>query len=301
LAALLAVLLVALAAHSCCAVRIMKKEVAAAKRDPITGIVLGTEAITLPPPEGRALSPSTACLFIHGFMAARDCFADLGETMAAEGMTVRMMRLPGHGTTPSDLAIQPPDAEWNAVLAEYRALRASHERVYVVGFSMGGTLATLLAEREEVDGLVLLAPFYRVRWYWYYALPPEWWNWMARGFVSYVTKPKDFAHIKDKSQIPNFYFYRTTPLEAVARLIGFASEAVDPESLARIQCPTLFIHAREDSTASPGAARKVFERMGAPAKEWVWLENSDHIICWDFDREIVKEKTREFLLRGETE
>ena len=168
----------------------LKKEIAAADRDPLTGIIRGCEAITLPPAPDTALTTPTACLLVHGFMAARSDFNDLGQSLAAKGFTVRMLRLPGHGTTPPDFGWQPDGALLKSVEAEYRALRAKYPRVYVVGFSMGGALSTLLAAEEKPEKLVLTAPYYRITSHWYYVLPPEVWNQAVGSFVSYIMRQK---------------------------------------------------------------------------------------------------------------
>ncbi|MFP4381832.1 MAG: alpha/beta hydrolase [Candidatus Sumerlaeia bacterium] len=296
-ALLIAVLAVLVASYfyACRAARIMEEEDAKADRDPLTGIIRGVEVITILPPEPWTDSPKGAILFIHGFLAGRDCFNGLGAMMAREGYVVRMMRLPGHGTSTADLAHQKKGANWQAVKTEYEALAAQYDKISVVGFSMGGTLTTILASRQEVERIVLLAPFYRITYFWYYIIPPEWATRATSLLVRYVTRPEGMINVNDKSSVGQFMFYRVTPLPAVIRLFDLAKIAADEENLEKIDCPVLMIHAHGDDTASPRAARKVFEKMDSEDKRWVWLEKSNHIICWDYDKEIVFENVRKFF------
>ena len=282
--------------YSCCAHRNLVKEIAAADRDPLTGVIRGAEAVTLAPQTADPRTSGTAVLMIHGFVAARSDFADMGERLARRGFTVRLMRLPGHGAIPPDFEFLPDGALFQAVHQEYLKLRAGHRRVCVVGFSMGGALATLLASVEPVDRLVLAAPYYGVSYKWYYVLPAETWNTVIGWAVTYVSKPKDFAQINDRSQVRKFFRYQTVPTGGVRQLIDLGREARKPGTLRKIVCPVLLLHSKGDAAASPKAARKAFEQLGAPRKEAVWFKKSNHILFWDYDRDEVKRRVEEFLL-----
>ncbi len=89
-----------------------------------------------------------SCLLIHGLTSTPNEMRWLGQHLRQQGFTVCEPRLAGHGTTPSDLA-RVTWREWYAdVLAGYRMLRRECGRVFVMGRSMGGALALLLAACE---------------------------------------------------------------------------------------------------------------------------------------------------------
>ena len=268
------------------------------ERDPNTGIVLGTEAITLQPRIENPQLEDTACLLVHGFVASHNTFNDLGELLSNQGFTVRLMRLPGHGTTPRDFARQTPETLYNAVLEEFLALKQNFSRVHVIGFSMGATLSSLLAAEHPVDRLVLLAPYYRIRYYWYHVLPVEFWNTLLGPIIPYVKKPKNcFPQIRDSSQRQYIYSYRVAPTAGARIAMRLASRACQKKLLSNIQCPALMISSLNDRTVSPRAARKAFKRLGSPQKEFLEVENSYHLLLWDYDQEEVKKKIIEFLLK----
>jgi carboxylesterase len=73
-------------------------------------------------------------------------------------MTVSIPRLPGHGTDGGDF-LRTGWRDWlRACTDAMMELRAEHAPVSIVGFSMGGLLALVLASRFPVERLALLAP-----------------------------------------------------------------------------------------------------------------------------------------------
>ncbi|MGB1288267.1 MAG: alpha/beta hydrolase, partial [Aggregatilineales bacterium] len=95
------------------------------------------------------------CLLIHGYMASPGEVGWMGAYLAEQGYTVSVPRLPGHGIDPTHM----PRMRWQDwyahILDMYDVLAAQCERVYVIGHSMGGMLATLLASQRQVAGLVI--------------------------------------------------------------------------------------------------------------------------------------------------
>ena len=99
-------------------------------------------------------------LLCHGFTGSPQSMRPWAERLAAAGLTVSLPRLPGHGTRWEEMNL----TRWQDWYAEVdRALTtllARCERVFVMGLSMGGTLAIRLAEQRpgDVAGLVLVNP-----------------------------------------------------------------------------------------------------------------------------------------------
>jgi esterase/lipase len=105
-----------------------------------------------------------AALLIHGLGETPYAMRALGERFAAACFLVRAILLPGHGTVPGDL-LDVGHAAWvEATRAGAQSFAGLTERLYLVGFASGGTLALDYALGEpppvapELGGLVLLAP-----------------------------------------------------------------------------------------------------------------------------------------------
>ena len=98
----------------------------------------------------------TACLLIHDTHDSPADFRSLAEHLYRNGLTVYALLLPEHGKEDSH------EVMWRACQQEvrlrFRLLRRAYNRVYVIGQGFGATLAILLAAKESVPGLALLAP-----------------------------------------------------------------------------------------------------------------------------------------------
>jgi carboxylesterase len=107
-------------------------------------------------PYSAAGGPNGA-LVVHGFSGSPQSMRGLAQAFAAAGFAVELPRLPGHGTSPEDMATTSL-ADWTeAVEAAYGDLAARCDRVVVAGLSMGATLAARLAARHpEIAGLVVI-------------------------------------------------------------------------------------------------------------------------------------------------
>jgi carboxylesterase len=270
-----------------------KREERGLVRNPETGVVTGAEAMSLGPT--AADGATRACLLLHGVVGSRQDFDDLGRRLAEAGFHVRMARLPGHGTSPRDFAGQSADDLYRGALEELRALRGEYAQVDVVGFSMGGALATLLAAEEPVDRLVLAAPYYGVTYKFYYILPPETWNAAVGWAIPYVYRGQSFSKCNRPEGKGRWFAYRSVSTRGIGALMGLGERASRPRTLAEIECPVLLVMGTGDDAASPKRAEAAFEGIASAEKKAVWLARSNHHMFWDWDREEAKSAIVAFL------
>lgn len=268
---------------------------AAQPRDPETGILIGAEPRSLGPADAE-----TAILFVHGFVGGSNNFNDIPDKLAERGYRVRVMLLPGHGTSPHEFAKTSKDDLLNAVRKEVRVLKENHERVVLAGHSMGGALSTIVASEEELDALILAAPYYRVTHQWYYVLPVETWNALTGAFIHWVYKGDAFIRVAREEAKPEILSYRWIPSKASSTLTAIGAHAYDPETLQAITEPTLLLHGKLDFAASPKAAKIAFDQLSSEQKQFRELRNSDHHLFWDYDRLHVYQEIVKFLEEIET-
>lgn len=276
-------------AYNLYATRKMEKEIASYPRDPMSGVVAGTEGLTL---EG---SGPNAALLVHGFVGSRIDFNDLGEVLNREGFTVRLTRLPGHGTFAVEHAVTSAEQLIEAVRSEYLAMKREHPEVALVGFSMGGALASIVASQEQVDRMVLIAPYFGVTYRWYYIIPAEITNGLFGWWIPYVVKGERFTCVNRPEAKKELFCYKVLSTQGADELIRIGEIARDPDLLARIQCPVLMLHSRNDRAASDDKAEEAFQHIGSSDKQVIWYEDSNHHLLWDHDREDAKQRIAEFL------
>lgn len=103
----------------------------------------------------------TAVLFLHGICGTPDHFRELIalERLVPEGISVYNLLLDGHGGSVADFA-KTSGEKWRKQVEEaYKKLSEDHDRILIVGHSMGTLFALQLAAEypEKVKKLFLLA------------------------------------------------------------------------------------------------------------------------------------------------
>lgn len=240
------------------------------------GIVPGAGSIALDGGE-------RAALLLHGFGDTPQTVERLATVLHARGWTVRAPLLPGHGRTLEEFHAS-RGADWSATARRaFEELRARHERVAIVGLSMGGALATTLAASvgERAATLVLLAPFLSVApsGRLLTALWPLWSLW--RAWV-----PGDAASaIHDPVARGESLGYGVSSPRTLRELRGIVDAASDASR--RLSVPTLVVHSRTDYRIPQAAAERAFARLAARRKELRWVEQSGHVITVDRDADAV--------------
>jgi carboxylesterase len=243
------------------------------------GIVAGAEPIELYPS-----SPVGAVLLLHGFGDTPQSLALLARQLYERGFAVHVPLLPGHGRTLRDFHAS-GEAEWaDEARRALRALHSRDDRVGIVGLSMGGALATLLASgSSDVRALALIAP---------YLEPPHSVRAMARaapvaGWLLPYMRGGDPRSIYDPAAHAAALSYRAVSPRSIAELVRLAARARSRLSLVRL--PTLYVQSREDYRIPVAAAERSFEALGASEKKLEWLTGCGHVITVDYCKERVAE------------
>lgn len=126
---------------------------------------MGAELAAFAGPEHEpfyhAGGPNLAIL-VHGFPSTPVEMRRLGALIHAHGWSARGILLPGFGP---ELG-HPPERsaeEWRAAVVDaVTAGRSEHDRIVLVGNSMGAALSLQAATLAPVEGLALFAPFWRI-------------------------------------------------------------------------------------------------------------------------------------------
>lgn len=116
-----------------------------------------------------APEPSTPVLLLHGFTDAADTWRRLQRRLAEAGVTSLAVDQPSHGEAARLDRGRSAVAQYTEFAAAAAEVVGAGERIVVVGNSLGGAHALLLAQHhpERVAGVVSIAPatFDHPRWF----------------------------------------------------------------------------------------------------------------------------------------
>lgn len=234
----------------------------------------------------RILRGPTSCLLLHGLTGTPYEMRGLGEALAGAGLTVSCPLLPGHGTSPQDLA-RTTWRDWErAALEAWEDLAATHAPPFLCGLSMGASLAIRIAARRPTPGLIALSPAVKLRSRMGPLLPL-----LARLMP---LRPKT-SDIKDPASRASHPSYRMQSLAAAASLVELMETL--PEEFPRLTAPLLVIAARQDHSVDPRGAERLYREAASKDKRLVILENSYHVITVDLEHERVRREVIEFVHR----
>ncbi len=229
----------------------------------------------------------TGILLLHGFTGSPKSMTPWGERMAAEGHTVRVPRLPGHGTRWQDMNL----TRWEDWYAEadrsFRELRDACDTVFVFGLSMGGSLTLRLAEQhgDAIRGIVLVNPAVHSERPDRFALP------VLQLFVP------AFPGISNDIKMPgqDEGAYDKIPLKAAHSLTKLWKAV--KEDIARVSQPLLLFRSAEDHVVEASNAKFILEHVSSADATEVVLPDSYHVATLDNDAETIVSGSIEFVRR----
>jgi carboxylesterase len=233
---------------------------------------------------------ATAVLVLHGFTAQPKTVDHIAGFLEKASLPFEIPTLRGHAQTPEALI----GVRWQDWLEDaqnaYERLEKAHGRVAVVGHSMGGLVAGLLAARKpQMESLVLVAP----------AL--EFSNPTAR-FAPLLKRVMKWSNAGEPSMYDpklraeaeaGMVTYKRFPVAAFAELYALAGLA--PREFGRVTCPAIVIHSRKDQVIPPSAGEKAFAHLGSRDKKLTWFERSGHEMFWDMQRDQLSQTIVDFV------
>jgi carboxylesterase len=239
--------------------------------------------------DGVGAAGRTGVLISHGFTGTPQSMRPWAEHLAAEGYSVRLPRLPGHGTTWQEMNGTAWTDWYDEVRRGYDELAARCDTVFACGLSMGGTLVTRLAEdlagqpSSKLAGLVLVNVAYGT-------LRKD--ASLAR-YLAWAVRSRPGIGSDIKKAGTAELSYDRTPLRAFVSMQQMWRLVV--ADLGKITVPILFFHSAEDHVVDELSGKLLHAGATATTVREVRLDNSYHVATVDNDAELIFTGSVEFI------
>ena len=225
-------------------------------------------------------------LVLHGFTGSTQSVGYLGEQLHRRfGFSVVGPRLPGHGTSPDEMA-RTGYLDWvGEAESALRKLAEGKRKVFVTGLSMGATLALNLAARfpDLVAAIAPIAPAAGV---------------MNDGFATVLSMNPPLDRIPGigsdiKAEGVKELAYDQVPVSCMREVVLLIS--ITRDMMHKIVCPALVMHGREDHVLPSANALAVVNTVRSDDVRLLWLNNSYHVATLDNDKDLIVQRVGAFF------
>jgi carboxylesterase len=254
------------------------------QRSADSGILRGAETIDLQ--EGS----SHGVLLLHGFGDTPQTLSLVARRLAKSRYGVLAPLLPGHGRSMDAFRKSRADDWVRAARESLAGMRDRYASVSVVGLSMGGALAVIIAaETRGIASLVLIAPYLGMPTPLRVAAATHWFWGPVVGEIN-ARNPRSIHDPIEREKNLAYGAVTGRMLCELSKIVKRARMA-----LPGVTAPTLVISSKEDPRVAPGVAVLAMKNLGARDKKLVWTEGAGHIITVDYGRERVFSEIEKWL------
>ncbi len=221
-------------------------------------------------------------LFIHGFSAKKEDNAYLLDYLEKKkGIRLKTFTLPGH--TEHGVAKITYDKWLEKAEEELCKIREDTKQIILIGHSMGGAIATILASKyKEIEKLVLIAPAFTVG--------------------SLVQNREDIKDLFLRKEHPFGTGFEgvlqkifTVPFKEVKEVRKVAHLA--HASLEKIECPVLFLHGTIDQVVPISSSIEVYAKIKGE-KQFTILTDVRHQVFKSAKKEEVARYIYSYIVGG---
>lgn len=230
-------------------------------------------------------SQNVGVLMIHGFTGTPKSVEPWAQGLNNAGLTVHVPLLAGHGSDWRELA-KSDWGDWLTSAAEALFdLLAQVDKVFVAGFSMGGTIATRLAELypDSIAGLILLNPTIYDN-----HIRMTLAKFLAPLIPSVKSEGTDVAK-KD----PIITSQQRVSLKAANSLHKFRH--IVRRDLPLVHIPVKIFLSVNDNVVPYTNGLLIANSIRSERKEVHFFQNSYHVVPQDFDNQELVEHSAEFI------
>jgi len=226
----------------------------------------------------------TGIVLVHGLTGTPGEVEPLGNYLASKGISTLGPWLKGHGSSPKDLA-KTTWMDWEeSVYEAYEEMQKRCSKVYIGGLSMGGAQSLHLAAHFPVAGVISMATPVKIFDFRFNGIAFfRFLQWRTSNLTGGILDSSAPAHA-------TYPYVATKNLFELKKLMDIVRA-----ELPKIKVPALVIQGRKDSMVPPPNGQIIYDALGSAHKHLVYLDNSDHVVTMDYEKNVVFEKVFRFI------
>ncbi|MDL4840145.1 alpha/beta hydrolase [Aquibacillus rhizosphaerae] len=224
------------------------------------------------------------CMFIHGFTGGPYEVEPLANYLReVTDWYVEVPCLPGHGET---LQLDSVNYQQWVELAEssFKQVAEKCDKVYLIGFSMGGMIASYLASKYEVNKLILLST--SRKYISFRQMTIDIGRFAIEGINGQLRSNKLFQHYMQKKGL--------IPVKAFIEFLK-CMRFTKPH-LKKIKCPVLIAQGIQDGMVPYKSVYYLDKEIPAET-EVIYYHDSKHHICLGDDKDTLIQTVYSYLNR----
>lgn len=204
-------------------------------------------------------NPTSGALLIHGLLDSPFVMRDIAAQLQAQGMLTRAILLPGHGTIPGSLLNVTYEDWLQAIRYGIASLAKEVEKIYLIGYSTGASLALLHVlqnPQDNIAGIVSIAPAIKINSKldfiqgWLTHLPKCW----QRTKWLRISEENDYAK------------YESIPFNAGYQVYRLAQALQNTSKKIVLRQPMLTVLAQDDGTVCSTATLRYLQKYASKSK-----------------------------------
>ncbi len=227
-------------------------------------------------------STDVGVFLIHGYGGSPYTMIDYAKKFEAKGYSVCCPRLPGHGTNELDFQNVTMENWLQSIYDHYLEFNKKVKTIYVIGFSMGGILASFLAYMFDIKKLALISTPYD--------FDKKMKNLKILRKFKKVIKTEKSNTKKYKNQVNYENIYYTKSLYQLYRLIKFYRRFIK-----KIKSDVIIVQSEKDDAVSFNSPQKIYNKVDSFNKKLQYVKDSNHVIPLDKDSEKVFNLINDFF------
>ncbi|MPN36867.1 Carboxylesterase [bioreactor metagenome] len=208
----------------------------------------------------------------------------VADALSERGYTVSAPLLSGHATSLQEMdACTAEDWLADAREAYDELVAAGCKEIFMMGLSMGGLLASILAQELPCSGLALMSTPFRIR---------EYLRRIKRvsRVLPYIVYEENKQRYQRDSSLQS---YRGVPLRKLNDLERLAIRARG--GLYKIDCPVLLLQSEQDKRVDLASVPIAENGIGSKRVTAIWLKHSPHACTVGPEKALVAEYCVKFV------